>query len=331
MALTHGPRVDLHSHAGRCFLAGMPPDDPIAALLGGDGTAEAITAAAGAGLAAFALSTVADLGILGYTAEGGLCATREFAAGESHADNTRQLEGLRRIIDDLGIGVVRRASDIEEAHRAGSVAVLLACEGADFVEDDLARVEAAHMVGVRTIAPVHYAPNRFADLQTEPSTHGGLSAAGRALVGEMNRLGMIVDLAHATFQATSDALEVSTDPVMISHTHLRGPRGDHPRLIGVDHARVVADAGGLIGAWPSGVTSSTFDDYVDEVVRLIEAVGVDHVAIGTDLDANYQPVMTRHDQFALLAEALERRGCVSDEIDRILGGNALALVETVCG
>jgi membrane dipeptidase len=118
---------------------------------------------------------------------------------------------------------------------------------------------------------------------------------------------------------------------MISHTHLRGPRGDHPRLIGVDHARVVADAGGLIGAWPSGVTSSTFDDYVDEVVRLVEAVGVDHVAIGTDLDANYQPVLTRHDQFALLAEALERRGCVSDEIDRILGGNALALVETVCG
>ena len=84
----------------------------------------------------------------------------------------------------------------------------------------------------------------------------------------MNRLGMVVDVAHATFETTLGVLEASSDPVMLSHSHLAGEGRTHPRLLAVEHARAVAAGGGLVGAWPSGVTSATFGDFVDEVVRL---------------------------------------------------------------
>ena len=106
---------------------------------------------------------------------------------------------------------------------------------------------------------------------------------------------------------------------------------EHPRLLTEEHARLVADGGGLVGAWPSGVTSATFGDYVDEVCRLVELIGVDRVAIGTDLDANYQPVLTEYRQFGDLADALGRRGFDETEIDAVLGGNAVRLFRAVCG
>ena len=188
---------------------------------------------------------------------------------------------------------------------------------------------------------VHYRQNEFGDLQTEPPLHGGLSDAGRLLVAEMNRLGMIIDLAHASFATTIGVLEASTQPVMISHTHLGSGRsdrgglqpetGDHPRLVTTEHARAVAEAGGLIGAWPSGVRCETFDDFVGEIVRLVDAIGVDHVAIGTDMDANYKPVMTGYHQFADLDTALCERGLARHEVDLVLGGNAVGLIRAVCG
>jgi membrane dipeptidase len=147
----------------------------------------------------------------------------------------------------------------------------------------------------------------------------------------MNDLGMIVDLAHASFETTMDAVAASRHPVMISHTHLAGSRSDHPRLVTDEHARAVSDAGGLIGAWPSGVVSETLDDFIDEVVRLVDLVGVGHVAIGTDLDANFRPVLTEYGQFDDLDAGLAARGLGADDIDRVLGVNAVDLIRTVCG
>jgi membrane dipeptidase len=94
---------------------------------------------------------------------------------------------------------------------------------------------------------------------------------------------------------------------------------------------VVSDAGGLIGAWPSGVVSETLDDFIDEVVRLVDLVGVEHVAIGTDLDANFRPVLTHYGQFDDLEDGLAARGFIADDIDRILGTNAVDLIGIVCG
>ena len=147
----------------------------------------------------------------------------------------------------------------------------------------------------------------------------------------MNRLGMIIDLAHATFETTIGALEASVAPIVISHSHLAGPGSDHPRLLTNDHARVVADTGGLVGAWPAGVTATTLAEYVDEICRLVELIGVDHVAIGSDLDANYRPVLTEYSQFNDVASLLADRGLLPVEIDAVLGGNVVRLFRAVCG
>lgn len=178
---------------------------------------------------------------------------------------------------------------------------------------------------------VHYRVNELGDIQTEPAAHGGLTPFGREVVAECNRLGVIVDCAHATMDTTTAVLEVSAAPVMISHSHLDHRDRPHPRLLSADHARSVAAAGGLVGAWPSGVTSRTLEDFVDEIVRLVELIGADHVAIGTDLDANYKPVVTEHQQFATIAERLEARGFEAADVDGILGGNVVELFRRVIG
>lgn len=180
------------------------------------------------------------------------------------------------------------------------------------------------------ITLVHYRVNELGDIQTETPHHGGLTAFGGEVVTEMNRLGMIIDLAHATFETTVGALEVSADPIVISHSHLSGPGSDHPRLLTDDHALVVADAGGLVGAWPAGVTSTTLAEYVDEICRLVELIGVEHVAIGSDLDANYRPVLTEYSQFNDVASLLTGRGFASAEVDAVLGGNVVQLFAAVC-
>lgn len=327
----HGPWVDVHAHPGRCFLAALEPDEELLGVLGSDACDQVVADFVPAGMAAVAFATVADLRVLGARAGGGLCAVRDFRPGEVLADHCRQLAGIKGVAAAHGLSIVETATDITAAHEAGTTSVLVTCEGADFVEDDLDRVVHSHAAGVRSITVVHYRQNPFGDLQTEPPLHGGLSPAGRNLVKAMNEAGMIVDLAHATYATTMNALEVSQHPVMISHTHLGGGHRTNPRLISHAHAAAVAAAGGLIGAWPSGVSSETFDDFVDEIARLVEAIGVDHVGIGTDMDANYRPVVTEYGQFAAIDRALAGRGFTEAEADKILGGNAVALVKTVCG
>jgi membrane dipeptidase len=327
----HGPWVDVHAHPGRCFLAGLDPTDGLIGALGAASCEQSLAEIGEAGVAAVSFATVSDLRVLGPAAQGGLEAVRPFADGEAFADHRRQLSALGDLATRHRIPIVRSAGDILAAHGAGTTALFMTCEGADFVEDDLSRLDHAHDAGVRSITLVHYRQNACGDLQTAPPVHGGLSTAGGAVVREMNRLGMVIDVAHATYETTLGVLELSSDPIMISHTHLGGDGRDNPRLISTEHARAVASQGGLVGAWPAGVSSATFDDFIDEIIRLVEVVGVEHVGIGTDMDANFRPVVTSYGQFASIGESLRTRGLTPDESDRILGGNAVALIRSVCG
>ena len=329
VATSRGPWIDVHAHPGRCFLAGLGDDDPLARLLGGDGSATALHASQAAGLAGVSFATVADLAVLAPTPEGGLHAGRPFRPGEARADHQRQLDGLCRLADVEGVAIARTAGDLVGAHDAGQTAVLITCEGGDFLEGEGERLADAHSAGMSSLTLVHYRVNEIGDIQTEPPVHGGLTPFGREVVTECNRLGVVVDCAHATMETTLGVLEVSEAPVMISHSHLDHLDRHHPRLLSGDHARAVAATGGLVGAWPSGVTSTTFADFVDEIVRLVDLIGVDHVAIGTDLDANYKAVVTEHGQFVAIAEQLADRGLGPADVDGILGGNVVELFRRV--
>jgi membrane dipeptidase len=96
-------------------------------------------------------------------------------------------------------------------------------EGAEFLEDDVGRVEEAFDDGVRVLTLVHYLRGGvIGDVMTAEPVHGGLTQFGRDAVREMNRVGILVDLAHCSHRTAYDALEVAVKPLLISHT-------DHPR------------------------------------------------------------------------------------------------------
>ena len=329
MAATRVPWIDVHAHPGRCFLAGLDGVDPLAALLGGQDVPGALAAARRAGLAAVTVSTVADLRVLAPDPVQGLRAGRPFEPGEAYADHRRQLAGIGQVLAGAGVPVAATAADVETAQASGQTAALIACEGGDFLAGRPEALAEARALGASSLTLVHYRVNEIGDVQTEEPVHGGLTAFGREVVAECNRLGMIVDCAHATFATTAGVLEASRQPVMISRSHLDHAGRHHPRLLSPAHARAVAGAGGLIGAWPSGVTSTSLADFADEIARLADLVGPGHVAIGTDMDANYRPVLASYPEFAALPGLLAGRGFGDAETDLVLGASALGLLRAV--
>ena len=110
---------------------------------------------------------------------------------------------------------------------------------------------------------------------------------------------------------------------MLSHSILE-METDRPiakRAISKEHAKLIAQTDGIIGAWPSGFNKS-FEEYVENTLRLVEVVGVDHVGIGTDMDGNFKPVLSSYDQYPTFAEALKTKGLSSTEVEKVMGGNA---------
>jgi membrane dipeptidase len=328
--MTKTLRADLHAHPGRCFLHGLPEEDGQLRALGGTQLDAALEDLHESGMGLVSFATVSDMRVLGLRGEG-LCAMRSFQPGEAWADHTRQLGALRAIAEREGVRLILAPGDLEAAQGAGELGLMATCEGGDFLEGRLERVEEAHRDGARSITLVHYRVNELGDIQTEAPVHGGLTEFGAEVVCEMNRLCMLVDLAHATWDVTRDVLECSSQPVMISHSHLaRGP-DSHPRLLSPEHALAVSRSGGLVGAWPSGVHCQTFDDFLDEILRLVDLLGIASVAMGTDMDGNYKPVMTRYAQYPDLATGLRERGLDAGEVDDLLGGNFQRLFRKIAG
>jgi membrane dipeptidase len=320
------PRVDLHSHAGRCFLAGLPGGHSAVAALGAPAVADAVRSAQAAGMTALVLAAVADFAVLRPDPATGLRAYRDFRAGEAYADTQRQLAGIRQAVAEAGAEIATSAADLNRSIGDGRTAVLLGCEGGDFLEGDLSRLEEARAAGLTVLTLVHYRVSDIGDVQTEKPVHAGLSRFGREVVAECNRLGIVVDCAHASFATTMAVLEASSQPVIISHGQLGDSDTTHPRLMSAQHAAAVTAAGGLVGAWPCGITSRTLADFGTEILRLAEAAGPDHVALGTDLDGNYRPVLTSYDQLDELTGLLAARGLPTAHIHQILSGNALKLL-----
>ena len=315
--------VDTHSHPGRFFLKQLVDQTPTTRAFGAAFEEQAISDLAAGNVSAALFCAVADMRLLEMTPTQGLRAARDWSSGQAYADYQRQLAELKTLLANHALTPGLTAADVAAAHRRHQTAAVFAVEGGDFIEDQLDRVHAAFRDGVRAITLVHYHINQIGDIQTEAPVHQGLTALGKSIVVEMNRTGIIIDLAHATFAVTKGVLEASSKPVMISHTNIATRAMSHPRLISSEHARLVASAGGIIGSWPSGVGQTSFADYIDSIQRLVDTVGIDHVAIGTDMDANFKPVLRSYRDWSLIPAALLARGMYDTDVAKIMGGNFL--------
>jgi len=138
------------------------------------------------------------------------------------------------------------AGDIERIVKSKKIAAFLAIEGGHQIDDDLAVLRMYYRMGIRAMTLTHFKNNNWADSSTDKPVHNGLTPFGKEVVREMNRLGMLVDVSHVSDKTFYDAIEVSTKPVIVSHSSSRAI-SNIPRNVTDDMLRALAKNGGVIG------------------------------------------------------------------------------------
>ena len=227
-------------------------------------------------------------------AGGVLCTTVTVGVWEDFPEAIDATLAWRRAIqanDDIAV-VARSVADIQDAEEADRVALLLGFQNSNLVADRLDRLEAFYDLGVRVVQLTYNNANHAASGCYE-ATDGGLTRFGRGLVAELNRLGMLVDLSHVGDRSAAETLEVSSKPVAFTHANAT-ELFDHPRNKPTWLLKELANQGGLIGCalYPNLVGrehSASLDAWCQMVARTAEIVGVDHLAIGSDLGGTYSP------------------------------------------
>jgi membrane dipeptidase len=305
--------IDMHTHAGRPNRDGPVDRSVLASMTPG-------------GVAAAVVSAIGDLPMIRRNRDTRrLEKFREPEPGECLA----AVEDYLASFEATGTRIAREPDDI----RAGDPALVLAVEGCDFLEGDLDRLDGLERRGVRSIQLTHYLVNETGDIQTAPPVHGGLTQFGADAVRRMNRRGIIVDVAHCSEATVKGVAAATSKPILCSHANLQEPGhpdGDNPRYLGPDYARMVVDTGGVIGAWMSALWAEKLPGLIRHLFRLIDAVGIDHAGIGTDLPAGAAktelPDFSRHHE---IAAALRDRGMTEDEVAKVCAGNWLRVFRAV--
>jgi len=311
--------VDAHSHA-RGLVFGPKMDDSLAT-----GMREGM-------LSAVCLAHVPDGPVIGRNAAGVLGLVRTPAPGDLYKAHLERLDWVDRFSTGYGIRRVMTLAELKDAKAKGEPAVIQDIEGCDFLDGKLERLEEAYRRGVRVIQLVHYIPNDIGDFQTGPVKHNGMTEFGASVVRELNRLGVLVDVAHATEPLVRGVVKVATKPLLLSHTALQGSKaqGKTPlegRQISPDHARMIAGTGGVIGVWhffPS------IERYVEGIKEMVDVVGADHVGVGTDQQMAPGAIQD-YANYGSFADQMLKSGFNADETAKILGGNFVRIFGQASG
>ncbi len=239
--------------------------------------------------------------------------------------------------DDLCLATC--AADIERAKAEGRVAGILSMEGAEGLEGDLALLRMMYRLGVRWVGLTWSRRNMAADGVHEVRTGGGLTNFGVRLVEELNRLGMIVDVAHLSPAGVRDLFAVCEGPVVASHANARA-LCDHPRNLSDEQLEGIARSGGVVGVVyvPEFITGHqerpTLDMLIDHIDHMVKVMGVEHVGLGSDFDGFGDPPPAGLEDASCtpnLTLRLLERGYSPDEVSGILGGNWLRVIRQVMG
>jgi membrane dipeptidase len=173
-----------------------------------------------------------------------------------------QVEAVRRqaAAHPGDLTLARTADDIRRARAAGRIAVLMGLEGGHMINSDLGVLQRYAALGVRYMTLTHALNTEWADASTDNPAHNGLSDFGKQVIGEMNRLGMAVDVSHVSDKAFDDALAASRAPVFASHSSCRA-LCDSPRNLSDPMIRALAAKGGVLQiTFHAGFLSQEFRD-----------------------------------------------------------------------
>jgi microsomal dipeptidase-like Zn-dependent dipeptidase len=211
------------------------------------------------------------------------------------------------------------------ANRA-QVAGILAMEGLQALGGTLARLDTLYDAGFRVMGLTHFFDNEVGG-SSAGEAKGGLTEFGRAVISRMEEKQIIVDIAHASPRVISDVLDIATRPVIVSHTGVQTVCPG-PRNLTDDQIRRVAVNGGIIGIgyWDAAVCDPSPAGIARTVKYVVDLVGADHVALGSDFDGG---TTTRFDtsELAQITAALLRAGLTADQVRQAMGGNAVRLLQ----
>jgi len=273
------------------------------------------------------------------------------------------------------------AADVRRAAAGHKIAALMGMEGGHMIDDDLRLLRDYAALGVRYMTLTHFKNNNWADSSTDQPAHNGLTDFGKDVVREMNRLGMMVDISHVADKTFSDALAVTTAPVIASHSSCRAI-ANHPRNMTDDMLRALAKNGGVVMInYHAGFLSEefrvasekrsgsivasmdamskkcggneacttlesdridheamlkgelprvTWDKIVEHIDHAVKIAGADHVGLGSDFDGATMPLgMEDATKLPKITEALLRKGYSEQDVEKILGGNILRVMDQV--
>jgi membrane dipeptidase len=264
------------------------------------------------------------------------------------------------------LAVCLNSKDLDAALSEGKIAVLLTMEGGRPLEgkpnlETLVGLRTFYRQGVRGIQLVDNGRNRIGDGKGEVRTRGGLTNFGISIVREMNRLGMIVDVAHLSEPGFCDVIETSEDPIIDSHSNVRVVC-DHLRNLNDEQIKTIAKKGGVVGlsCHASLVNKETdkptIDDFIKHIDYIAELVGIGYVGLGPDhtefeiecniwtpapgwlegvyygtRDTYFIEGLNNITGFLLFSKALVERGYMDQDIKKVLGENWLRVYRQVIG
>jgi membrane dipeptidase len=229
--------------------------------------------------------------------------------------------------------LIRTAADLDaylqrRAREPGITAGFLGIEGAHALDDRLDNIDRFFDAGVRMMAPTHFFDNEIGG-SAHGVEKGGLTDKGREMIRRMEAKKMLLDLAHASPRTFDDAVAMSTRPVVVSHTGVKGTC-DNARNLGDEQLRAIARTGGLVGIgyWETAVCGSDAAAVARAIIHAARVAGSEHVGLGSDYDgAVGVPFDTSG--VVLVTEALLQQGMSENDVKLVMGGNALRLLRKV--
>ena len=229
-----------------------------------------------------------------------------------------------------GLVLVRDRVDLERLRRAREagdpvVGALLAIEGAHALESEPANLRRLFDAGYRMIGLAHFFAPDYAG-SSAGARQGGLTPLGRETLSEMERLGIVADLAHLSPAAVDEVRARATKPAVVSHTGVRAT-GDNPRNLSDAQVRRIAAGGGVVGIgyWPIAVCGLAPEDVARAIHHVVRLVGAEHAALGSDYDGA-TTVGFDTSALASITQALLDRGMSESEIRAVIGGNAFRVL-----
>lgn len=233
------------------------------------------------------------------------------------------------------IALARNERDLLFNKHQGKRSLMIGIENGLAIENDIANVEHFAKRGIVYITLCHNGDNQICDsARRSNATHGGVSEFGAKVIAEMNRLGIMVDLSHAAESSFYDALDISSTPIVCSHSNAKA-LCDVPRNITDDQMRVLAAKDGVcqITLYNGFLTTdgkACIDDAMRHLDHAISIMGIDHVGLGTDFDGDGGvPGLANASELINFTKAMLRRRYSEDDMAKIWGGNWLRVMRTV--